>query len=140
MRFVLYWIVFSTILLIGMSAFSENADAETRVKNLAMVKAEARQCQRRYGDSVRKRECVIRAAWPGDREDSKAVRVAHCETTGINPKRWDGTHSYYGVWQYDSAARRSYGYYGHSVLSQTLSAARMRRERGWSPWPRCGRL
>ncbi len=83
----------------------------------------------------------IRRAWGGN--DDKAIRVARCESS-LNPKAVDPSHTYFGLWQFSRSTWQAYGGPGtdpRAVNSyrQTQIAWKLYKDRGWAPWPYCGK-
>lgn len=91
----------------------------------------------RSGSDVAQR---IADAWPGD--DGQALHVASCESN-FNAGATSSSGRYRGLFQFDAATWRSVGGRGSpeeaSVEEQTRRAWRLRQQRGWDPWPVCGR-
>lgn len=68
------------------------------------------------------------------------MRVAQCESHLTNVT----AGPYYGYWQFDRRTWESTtGLPGvasdYSIVVQLEGAVTLQRERGWSPWPVCGR-
>lgn len=87
--------------------------------------------------------CRITETWPGD--DAKALRVVKCESDHV-PTAYNGAGPYYGLFQMDMTFWRTYGgpefasRPDHaSVEHQTIVAWRGYQDRGWQPWPTCGK-
>ena len=83
----------------------------------------------------------IRRAGMGD--DAKAIRVARCES-GLNPKAVDPSRTYFGLWQFSKSTWQAYG--GPTAdprasngYVQTQIAWKLFKDRGWAPWPSCGK-
>lgn len=69
------------------------------------------------------------------------IRVGTCESH-MNPTATNGAD--WGAWQFDDLTwRATTGLPGHasnySLLIQLEGAVKLQRERGWEPWPVCGR-
>jgi len=72
--------------------------------------------------------------------NAKLNRMAYCESTG---RWWISTgNGFYGGLQFDLRTWYSVGGRGYphqnSSLEQKYRAVRLIRQRGYSPWPRCG--
>ena len=74
-------------------------------------------------------------------QPAKALRVVMCESTG-DPLAVAG--AYHGLWQFDVKTWQSVGGVGlpsqASAAEQTRLARVLYNQRGWQPWPHCGRL
>jgi hypothetical protein len=84
----------------------------------------------------------IRRAWVGN--DYKAIRVARCES-GLNPKATSSGGTYLGLWQFSRTTWKAYGGPGDdpravNSYTQTTIAWKLFRDRGWAPWPTCGKV
>ena len=83
----------------------------------------------------------IRRAWMGD--DAKAIRVARCESS-LNPKATSSRGTYLGLWQFSRSTWQAYGGQGSDPRAvnsyrQTQVAWTLYQDRGWGPWPTCGK-
>jgi hypothetical protein len=82
----------------------------------------------------------VAAAWPGD--DRDALRVVGCES-GFEQGARSGSGRYSGLFQFDQRTWQAVGGTGPpaeaSVEEQTRRAWRLYQQRGWAPWPSCGR-
>lgn len=70
------------------------------------------------------------------------TRVARCESGMTNANTGNG---FYGYWQFDRHTwEATTGLPGvasdYSFIVQLEGAVVLHRERGWAPWPVCGRL
>lgn len=73
---------------------------------------------------------------------AKALRVTMCESRG-NATTNTG-NGYWGMWQFDLRTWQSVGGTGlpsnASAEEQTMRARMLYDQRGWQPWPHCGKL
>lgn len=91
-------------------------------------------------DDVRRR---VHATWEelgGDGDD--AVAVVRCETGGsFNPRAYNPSGPYYGLWQFNQSTWERNGGSGDprdaSPERQTQVAWNLYSQQGWSPWPSC---
>lgn len=83
----------------------------------------------------------------GDETVAKATRVAQCES-GLNPAAVSPGGGNWGLFQVNTVHRRSGGFTAvtgerwEAVLNPWYNAAYARHlydQRGWQPWPVCGR-
>lgn len=73
----------------------------------------------------------------------KAKRVAQCESTWRAGVSYLGVFAksgeYLGLFQMGRGERSFYGF-AFSPFAQATAARKMYNNRGWYPWPKCGRL